>query len=199
MRVINNKQGLTLIEVIVALAVIIIGVVAGLTLTVYNLKASTFGEQQLVSSNLARESIEVVRSMRDANWLKDEEWSKDVFAAGQTKFVTMFDEVDGSWSIVATDAADVKSCADCQIYLNQENGVYSHDPSKTQTIYKRLLSVKEICWLTAEDREVVEEIGETCASEELEQIGWELTSTVYFSLADRERETKVVDRLYNWR
>lgn len=197
--VLIQKKGLTLVEVIVALAVIIMGVVAGLTLTVYNLKASLYGEHQLVAANLAREGLEAVRARRDSNWLSGEEWNKDIFAAGETNFSPSFNPVDGSWSMEPADNADVDECVNCRLYLDQASGVYSLDNSKTRTIFSRLLSIKEICWVAGVFEEAVRETGETCAEVNQELIGWEITSIVSFDAYGKETETEVVDRLYNWR
>jgi len=199
MKLLNNQKGLTLIEVIVALAIIVMGVVAGLTLTVYNLKASMYGEHQLVAANLARESLEIVRSKRDTNWLADEVWNKDIFTEGESNFTPSFNPADGSWSMVVADNIDVDECTNCRLYLDPATGIYSLDDTKTRTIFSRLLIVKEICWLAVSEEEVVLDAGEVCSATEKELVGFELTSVVSFDAYGKETETQVVDRLYNWR
>lgn len=199
MKFLNDKKGLTLVEVIVALAVIVMGVVAGLTLTVYNLKASMFGEHQLVAANLARESLEIIRAKRDTNWLAGVAWNNGIFEEGQVNFAPIFNPIDGSWTIEPADNVDVDDCNNCKLYLDNETGVYSADDSKVPTIFSRLLSIKEICWLDDVAEEAIRETGETCTEVNQELIGWEITSVVSFTASGREKQTQVVGRLYNWR
>jgi type II secretory pathway pseudopilin PulG len=67
----NNRQsGQTLIETIVAIFILTAALTSGLSLTVYALSNSRLSINQLIATNLAREGVEVVRMMRDTNWLE---------------------------------------------------------------------------------------------------------------------------------
>lgn len=68
----NNKRdqtGQSLIETIVAIFVLTTALAAGLGLTIYAFGTSTTSLNEIIATNLAREGIEVVRMMRDSNWL----------------------------------------------------------------------------------------------------------------------------------
>ncbi|MCC7356056.1 MAG: prepilin-type N-terminal cleavage/methylation domain-containing protein [Candidatus Doudnabacteria bacterium] len=67
----KNQQGQTLIETMVAIFIMVMGIVSALGLALYSLNASTGITKQIVAVGLAREGLEVVKNMRDTNWLKD--------------------------------------------------------------------------------------------------------------------------------
>ena len=65
----KKQQGQTLIETIVAAFVLTMGIGAALGLANYSLGVSTNIRQQTIAIGLAREGIEVVKNIRDTNWL----------------------------------------------------------------------------------------------------------------------------------
>jgi hypothetical protein len=68
---VSSSPGQTLIETIVGLGLLTTGIIGGMSLAVYALGASDYSLKQIVATNLAREGVEVVRNMRDTNWLQD--------------------------------------------------------------------------------------------------------------------------------
>ena len=69
--------GFSIIEVIIALAIFAMAGIAVWTLAANSLKTARLGRQELVAANLAQEGIEIVRSMRDSNWLRTAAGSRD--------------------------------------------------------------------------------------------------------------------------
>jgi type II secretory pathway pseudopilin PulG len=67
----TNSDGQTLIETLVALFILVMGVSAATGLAVYAFGTSTNINKQIIAAGLAREGLEAVRNMRDANWLQD--------------------------------------------------------------------------------------------------------------------------------
>ncbi len=67
---VKNQSGQTLIETLVACFVLVMGISAALGLANYSLRATTGIKQQIIAMGLAREGLEVVKNMRDTNWLK---------------------------------------------------------------------------------------------------------------------------------
>lgn len=65
------SSGQTLIETIVALGLLTTGIVSGVGLVAYAIGSSDTALKQVIGTNLAREGIEIVRNMRDSNWLAD--------------------------------------------------------------------------------------------------------------------------------
>ncbi|MDP2932547.1 MAG: hypothetical protein Q8N81_00250, partial [bacterium] len=64
----RQSSGQTLIETIVAAGVLTTGIIGGLALAIASLGSSDQAMQQIVATGLAREGVEVVRRIRDANW-----------------------------------------------------------------------------------------------------------------------------------
>lgn len=62
------QRGFTLVEVIVATSVIVVGVLATVTVANVSVGASGDNERKVVATNLAREGLELVRNIRDTNW-----------------------------------------------------------------------------------------------------------------------------------
>jgi len=69
-RGIKLSKGETILEVITALFVIIIGSATAANLIITSLRANMYNRDNLIALNLAEEGIEYMRSLRDTNWLK---------------------------------------------------------------------------------------------------------------------------------
>lgn len=69
-----SKSGFTLIETLVAIGVITVGLVSALTLINTSLFYVFNISDRLIAANLAAEGIELVRNIRDGNWLQGTQW-----------------------------------------------------------------------------------------------------------------------------
>lgn len=65
-----HQEGQTLIETLVAAFILTMGISAALGLASYSLNATQSIRQQIIAMGLAREGLEVVKNMRDTNWLR---------------------------------------------------------------------------------------------------------------------------------
>ncbi len=65
----SQKRGLTLVEMLVALVIFSISFVALMTVTARGVASTASIESELVTQYLALESIELVRNMRDSNYI----------------------------------------------------------------------------------------------------------------------------------
>ncbi len=63
------KKGFTLLEVIIAIFVILVGVVGTFAATQQIISYTSFSNSKLTAVYLAQEGIEIVRDIRDTNWL----------------------------------------------------------------------------------------------------------------------------------
>lgn len=102
----ENQQGQSLIETIVAIFVLTTGLVSGLALAIYSFGASSDILERITATGLAREGVEVVRRMRDSNWLADtlsdcengqkcyEDWLDETYditkTSGQGRVIRLF-------------------------------------------------------------------------------------------------------------
>jgi len=64
----NNKKGISIIEILVAITIITIGLFSLFSLTNFSLKARSHNERNIMAVNLSSEMIEAVRIVRDENW-----------------------------------------------------------------------------------------------------------------------------------
>lgn len=65
------SKGFTFLETIVAIFVVSVALVGGLGALTTILKSSHFSYNKLIASYLAQEGIEMVRNVRDTNWLEN--------------------------------------------------------------------------------------------------------------------------------
>lgn len=66
-----KTKGFTLIEVMVAVFVLIVGVLGAFTVVQNITFSSQIASSKLTATYLAQEGIELVRNQRDSNWLED--------------------------------------------------------------------------------------------------------------------------------
>lgn len=65
----TNKKGFTLVETIVAIGVISVGFVGALVILSKSSSQAGVLKERIIAAHLAEEGIEVVRNIRDSNWL----------------------------------------------------------------------------------------------------------------------------------
>jgi type II secretory pathway pseudopilin PulG len=70
MQNIRFKSGFTLVEALVALSILIVGIISGFILVTKALYDVTIIQDRLTASFLAQEGLELVRQIRDTNYLK---------------------------------------------------------------------------------------------------------------------------------
>lgn len=80
----NKIRGFTLIEVFVAISVLSIGVVGSFGVLPTMIKNQTINTDVFVAGQIANEGMELVRNLRDENWLKEQGWATglDICPAG---------------------------------------------------------------------------------------------------------------------
>lgn len=75
-------QGFTLVETMVAVAVLAIALVGPFAAVNNSLNASYVARDQLIASSLAQEGMEYVRSIRDDNYLNGRTWADGLSSLG---------------------------------------------------------------------------------------------------------------------
>lgn len=65
----HNQKGQSLLELLVALFILVMVLTATVALIVNSINAGRESRNRLVAANLAREGVEIVRSIRDSNWI----------------------------------------------------------------------------------------------------------------------------------
>ncbi len=127
----NHKKeaGFTLVETIVATGVIVVALVSSLALINSSLVSASNFSDRLIASNLEAEGIEVVRNIRDNNWLQNLSWNNGLS--------------DGDYN-VAYNSLSLTPFSDTPLKLNSSNGIYDYSVSGDQTIFKRRISISNL-------------------------------------------------------
>ncbi|MBI4450249.1 hypothetical protein HY634_04260 [Candidatus Uhrbacteria bacterium] len=200
-----NRRGLSLLETTIAIAVIVTGLFAAFTLVLSNRRAGDEARFRFGAVAVAREGVEVVRAIRDSNWLGEDTrtWDEGIAgSAGSYTGVARFNPSDASWQLTygpesfpdAQARLVVRSSASGQTYWTQGAG---GDEVVTETPYRRLIETFPIC----ADRSVVER-GAACdpdASPANPKVGIRVRSRVRWATQGRTHEVVAEEQLFNWK
>ena len=140
----KSDTGFTLLEVIIAIAVVFIGLIGVLYLVSFSISASSVAKNKLIAANLAQEGIELVRGIRDTNWAQGENWDNGIKGTGnQRAGIIDYDDIEGLTSYFNPPYSDIDECGDnCRVYL--KNDFYTHDSSGSPTNFYRLILLDKI-------------------------------------------------------
>jgi len=123
---IQKNKGLSLLDVIFATGIIVIGLVGILGMLRFIIIAGRLSTDRFLAANLAQEGIEMVRAIRDTNWLAvpPRPWNSGLS--------------NGNWRVQYSQTALL---ADNSSFLNIDgNGYYSYDGSQA-TKFKRTITI----------------------------------------------------------
>lgn len=79
-------RGQTLIELLIAMTVIIVGLTAATTMIFYNIRLQERSSARVVAANLAREGMELAKAQRDSNWLAGRPFDEGLYEVGTNDF-----------------------------------------------------------------------------------------------------------------
>jgi len=204
----HTRHGQSLIEAIVALGIISTAISSALSLAVGSLGAEKDSGATITAGNLAREGIEVVRAIRDSNWLAGNAWDVGLVSGSSGSFdYTAMPIIDttstgANWTLdftpnASTDAsAKVYRCtvASCSGML----GLFRQFPSAPLTGYSasgytRVITLNPIC----KDGTLVTNVTGCLTGNE--KIGMRVTAQVTWAFSGRPHTLNVEERLYDWR
>ena len=133
----SNNKGATLVEAMVAVLILSLGLIPAFTVILLASNFSSTIKNNLIAANLAQEGVEVVRALRDENWL-----SGGCFggACGSTSPVGVWIvQWDSSWAVSGNNPQPVGS----NPILNLDtNGLYTYGPG-VPTIFSRKVTITE--------------------------------------------------------
>ncbi|MDP2638864.1 MAG: prepilin-type N-terminal cleavage/methylation domain-containing protein [Candidatus Azambacteria bacterium] len=129
----QNMLGFTLVETMVAVGVVMIGFTAVLSLSSTSLFHISSIQDRLIATNLAAEGIEVIRNIRDTNWLQNQSWDLNL---SDKNYQAAYNSVPPLLSYGDIAYRDVFLSID-------SNGFYNYG-SGAPTKYKRNISITHI-------------------------------------------------------
>lgn len=187
MKNLKFQFGQSLVEVVFAIGIMLLVVAAVLALTTSNIVGQKESEFQIVANNLAREGIEVVRNIRDSNWLARRAWDTGISGSSA---IAIFDEAENSWQLKFTYTENEKS-----LYFSASR-VFSHIVSGEKTVYERELILDNIC-LNTDGQDYIQ-IQADCDTGD-QKIGIKVSSIVEWADMGGTRRVTLEDLLYEWK
>ena len=144
---INNK-GFSILEASVVMGVVRIGLLGIFSLVLQNIQVQKVNKNMLVASMLAQEGLELVRNIRDDNWIASPvvDWDLDIagwvnndFAVDYTMSMTEVDDINVAGNIVEATGA--------KLYFVNVSNYYTHDPdggTNKATAFSRLITATAV-------------------------------------------------------
>ncbi|MBU1202889.1 prepilin-type N-terminal cleavage/methylation domain-containing protein [Patescibacteria group bacterium] len=213
----KNRAGFTLIEVLISIAVLTIGIVTALGLAISNFNNNRDNFLRVTGANLAREGLELVRNVRDSNWLKID--SNNVANCGSTicrpdvglyqtnlLYIDYLDDlpdlISRSYSCNNNLINCTTNCTSCVLYRNAQSFL-DHNNTGLATNMKRLIRLQKICTdpgeVDPQDNEYLKNMTENCNAGD-SYIGMEVTSHVQWTRSNGSLDyIDISEKLYNWR
>lgn len=156
-----NKKAFTLIEIVVSIPILLILVITLLDFLRYNLNSQNRIKNDFMLNELAKEGIEVLTYMRDANYVKGGGtlYSADISTGdvGENKRYLLKYNDDRTWELQSLDLSEAEGIDDCIVYQTSEkscaiynvNGFFKQDKTTTfnsdaVTNFYRLITVKKV-------------------------------------------------------
>lgn len=122
----TNKNGFSLMEVIIAVAVIITSLVVLISLISFSVSKIRMGRSEITGISLSQEGIEIIRNIRDSNWLSykrsPDNWRDDL---GQ-----------GDW-LVQYNEPGLLSFANKPLKIDS-SGFYQYDDGNDTSFYRKI-------------------------------------------------------------
>lgn len=214
------RAGQGLLEMVIAIGIITVSLLTTLGLVFVTLQTAEVSKHQILARNLAREAVEVVRALRDTNWLNFDAgvagvaWNDGLEGlAFDYSAVPSFEPSTGVWTLLFGPAeADLRT-DQTVISFNVANGIYSQfipgsvPGGFVSSNFWRILRLNPICWQHVLDRlepatEVQAPEGNDCVGAygaDFSQVGIAVHSTVRWLERTQTHDIGLVENLYNWK
>ena len=197
----HHRSGFSLVETLVAVALIFAAMAGPVTLIAHLLFSASFSRNDLVAHTLAQEAIELVRAVRDNNKMCQSFGNPILWYRNPADGVAL----DGYYEMDATGSVDItcgiatintpspirRTLSTCDRMLNlSSSGVYTYGAG-TPTGFTRCVQICVPprvggCSDTGPD-------GDISATDQME-----IVSTVSWSERGFQKTITLNDRLYNW-
>lgn len=210
--------GQTLLESLLAIAIILIGLVSVSTLLINVMSTSNIAVAETRMTQLAQEALEGARFVRDSNWLKREDGVSDASTGRLIDYANGLRSSNDTTAIYIWDPAETNPDSAIQFnftpnsltdttarvyqdsagYFRQSTGTVPADWKVTQ--FRRLVTLQPICFnITESDPAVAETVAATsCGSGNIE-IGMQITVQISDGNANTAAPRTFVEKLYNWK
>ena len=139
-----NNKGFSILEASVVMGVVSIGLLGVFSLVLQNIQVQKVNKNMLVASMLAQEGLELVRNIRDDNWIASPQvawdsniagWNNNDFTVDYTMVMAEVDDTNA--------AGDIVEEAGAKLYLVNGGNFYTHDAdggANEATAFSRLIT-----------------------------------------------------------
>lgn len=129
----KKKAGFSILEIVVSIFIIAMGMVGVLSLINQNIQAQYINKNRLIASQLAQEGIELVRNIRDKNWLEGSSWTDNI---GPGNYILDYTGYIGGVSDIGEARLQRRNDVG-------EEGYYWYNPGDPDTIFSRLITTAQ--------------------------------------------------------
>jgi len=135
----NTQAGFSLIEALVAIAVLLLAIIGPFTIATKGLISANYARDQVTAFYLAQEATEIVRSKRDNNALEGEVWTEGLSKCFDKECI-----VDATKNIDSANA--IKVCgAFCEVLEQSPSSkLYGYSNGWDDTKFTRKIFIEEI-------------------------------------------------------
>lgn len=135
----RQKSGFTVLELMITIFVIAVALVGGMTALQKTATLTSASSDKLIAAYLTQEGLEIIRNIRDGNWLdSDPSWNYgfdncETGCTGCTGCIVDYSIFgnEGSWQIPFSEQ---------KLTIDSANGYYYGGP--TETKFKRKITIK---------------------------------------------------------
>ena len=131
----KNKKAFSIIEILIAIFIITTGIVGAMNLINRSISSVVVSKSELIATNLAQEGMEIVRGIRDTNWLKQREEPSRLWDYGL---------VAGDWRVQYNSQALISLGTNPVLNFNTSTGYYLYDATKPATLFRRKITITNI-------------------------------------------------------
>lgn len=208
------KKGFSLVEAVISVTVLLIGVISITSLGVAMLTQARLTNKTVVANQLAREGIEVVRSVRDGNWLLSEDgmlvdFRADLSSKNDYTAVPEWDSTSNIWvmDFLPFEFGDCGTGFDCTRIYQRLNPPYEYaqfvaSPGADweETPYQRLLYLFPICRSTTDElTEAPLTVDYTDCGATQEVVGIDIQVHMQWVDNGQTKTTMLQEYVYDWK
>lgn len=119
----QKQKGFTLLEMIIAIMVVTIGVLGIYTAVLKYTKNTQQERERMVAAYLCQEGIEIIKNMRDSNWVASAAWNTGLTACGSGCEI----DYSGTGGDGTTSGLTAWSGSGNFLYIDATTGLYKYE------------------------------------------------------------------------
>ncbi len=133
----ERQKGMTFLELMVAVFVLIVGISGTVGLIHRTISSASMAASQLKAAYLAQEGIEVVRNIRDSSWVRDAGWLENI--NDNCSCCEVAHDHDGNTGMALCPGGNPRRLT----FFNGFYG-YSTDPAAEESVFSRRIKTSMV-------------------------------------------------------